>query len=113
MAHVMVQKVSHRMAHIADQFTALADPTRRKLFERLARRAVPVGELARGIEISRPAVSQHLKVLKLAGLLTVRKHGTQRIYAVDPKGVEAMRAYLDKFWDRALQQFKLEAERSE
>src|SRR5688572_13701360 len=87
-------------------FAALADPTRRQIFERLARRALAVGELAEGLPVTRPAVSQHLKVLKDAGLVTDEKDGTRRVYRVDPRGVEAMRNYLDRFWDRALAAFK-------
>jgi DNA-binding transcriptional ArsR family regulator len=85
---------------------ALADPTRRAIFERLAEAAQPVGELAEGLPVSRPAVSQHLKVLKKAGLVTDRKVGNRRIYRVDPAGVGALRAYLDQFWNRSLTAFK-------
>ncbi len=91
-------------------FTALGDPTRQVLFDRLGRRALPVGKLAEGLPISRPAVSQHLKVLLDAGLVSVRQDGTRRLYQVDPKGVEAMRDYLDRFWDRALAAMKKAAE---
>ena len=99
------------MANITTLFVALSDPTRRVLFERLALRSMSVGDLAKGIPVTRPAVSQHLKVLKDAGLVTVHNEGTKRIYGVDPKGVEAMRSYLDKMWDRALIGFKHAAER--
>jgi DNA-binding transcriptional ArsR family regulator len=92
-------------------FAALADPTRRKVFERLARRPQSVGELADGLPVSRPAVSQHLKVLKAAGLVSDQADGTRRVYRVDPKGIDAMRAYLDRFWDRALAAFKAAAEK--
>ena len=71
---------------------------------------MPVGRLAEGLPMSRPAVSQHLKVLLDAGLVSVRQEGTRRLYQVDPKAVEAMRDYLDRFWDRALQALKREAE---
>lgn len=91
-------------------FTALGDPTRQVLFDRLSRRPMPVGKLAEGLAISRPAVSQHLKVLLDAGLVSVRQHGTRRLYQVDPRGVEAMRDYLDRFWDRALHALKRAAE---
>lgn len=91
-------------------FTALGDPTRQVLFHRLGKRALPVGKLADGLPISRPAVSQHLKVLLDAGLVTVSQEGTRRLYQVDPRGVEAMRNYLDQFWDRALHSFKRAAE---
>jgi DNA-binding transcriptional ArsR family regulator len=91
-------------------FAALADPTRRRIFERLARRPMPVGRLAAGLSVTRPAVSQHLKVLSDAGLLTHRRDGARRVYQVDPRGVAAMRAYLDRFWERALDAFKKAAE---
>jgi DNA-binding transcriptional ArsR family regulator len=87
-------------------FAALADPTRRDIFERLARRPLSVGELADALPVSRPAVSQHLKVLLDAGLVDVRHEGTRNVYAVDPRGVETMRAYLDRFWSKALMAFK-------
>ena len=93
-------------AHATEGFAALADPTRRQIFERLARRALAVGELAEGLPVTRPAVSQHLKVLKDAGLVTDEKDGTRRVYRVDPRGVEAMLNYLDRFWDRALAALK-------
>ena len=85
---------------------ALADPTRRAIFERLADGPLPVGELAREFPVTRPAVSQHLKVLKSAGLVIDRPHGTRRVYQVDPDGVAALRAYLDGFWNRSLRAFK-------
>ncbi len=81
------------------------------IFERLARKPLPVGELARGIPVTRPAVSQHLQVLKMAGLVAVQKKGTRHFYSIDPKGIETMREYLDKMWDRALQNFKIAAEK--
>ncbi len=81
---------------------ALADPTRREIFERVAERPRAVGELARELPVSRPAVSQHLRVLKDAHLVTGRTAGSRRIYALDPQGVGALRAYLDQFWQRAL-----------
>src|SRR5690242_3844552 len=93
-----------------DGFAALSDPTRRGIFEQLAQRPRSVGELAEGVPVSRPAVSQHLKVLKAAGLVADRQEGTRRVYSVDPRGVEAMRHYLDRFWDRALAAFKKAAE---
>ena len=85
---------------------ALADPTRRKLFERLAERPLPVGELADQLPVSRPAVSQHLKALKDAGLVADQRAGSRRIYRVEPAGVEALRAYLDRFWASALSAYK-------
>src|SRR3954468_7836961 len=89
---------------------ALADPTRRAIFERLAERPRAVGELAAELPVSRPAVSQHLKVLKGAGLVADRAAGTRRIYQVDPDGIGALRAYLDQFWNRSLAAFKAAAE---
>jgi DNA-binding transcriptional ArsR family regulator len=94
------------MTNGTDGFAALADPTRREIFERLARRPLAVGELANQLPVSRPAVSQHLKVLKEAGLVMDHPEGTRRVYRVDPQGVDAMRRYLDRFWDRALAAFK-------
>lgn len=99
------------MANHARAFTALADPTRRLVFERLARQPMSVGRLARGLTVTRPAVSQHLRVLKDAGLVIDREEGTRRIYRVDARGIEAMRSYLDRFWDRSLAAFKVAAER--
>jgi DNA-binding transcriptional ArsR family regulator len=87
-------------------FSALADPTRRAIFERLARGPRAVGELAGEFPVSRPAVSQHLRVLKDAGLVSDRRDGNRRVYAVDPRGVEAMRAYFDSFWGDALAAFE-------
>jgi len=91
-------------------FAALADPTRRQIFERLAAGAKPVGELAEGLPVSRPAVSQHLKVLKEAGLVVDRRVGNRSIYQVNPDGVAAMRAYLEQFWKQALTAFKAAVE---
>jgi DNA-binding transcriptional ArsR family regulator len=98
------------VAYQAQALTALADPTRRAIFEHLAERPRAVGELARELPVSRPAVSQHLKVLKGAGLVTDRPAGTRRIYAVDPDGLAELRAYLDRFWNQALAAFKTAAE---
>ncbi|MEC4593899.1 MULTISPECIES: ArsR/SmtB family transcription factor [Nitrospirillum] len=92
--------------------TALADPTRRAVFERLRAGPQPVGELARHLPISRPAVSQHLKVLKDAGLVTDRAEGTRRIYHIDPHGLGALRRWLDQFWETALDAFAAEAEKT-
>ena len=89
---------------------ALADPTRRTVFERLGSGPKPVAEIARGLTVSRPAVSQHLKVLKAAGLVSDRTEGTRRIYSIDPKGLGALRAWLDQFWDEALENFRVAAE---
>jgi DNA-binding transcriptional ArsR family regulator len=91
-------------------FNALADPTRRAIFEGLARGPRAVGELARDLPVSRPAVSQHLKVLREAGLVTDERDGARRLYRVDPRGIEAMRAYLNAFWGDALAAFKEVAE---
>jgi DNA-binding transcriptional ArsR family regulator len=90
---------------------ALGDPTRRLVFRRLRRGARSVGDIADGLKVTRSAVSQHLKVLKGAGLVAVRAEGTRRLYAVDSRGVEALRGWLDEFWDQALVAFKDAAER--
>jgi DNA-binding transcriptional ArsR family regulator len=89
-----------------DAWTALGDPTRRAIVERLAERPRAVGELARELPISRPAVSQHLRVLKEARLVTERAEGTRRIYRLDPIGVGVLRADLERFWNRALAAYK-------
>jgi DNA-binding transcriptional ArsR family regulator len=91
---------------------ALGDGTRRAIFARLVEHPRAVGELARDLPVSRPAVSQHLRVLKDAGLVSDRAHGTRRVYAVNPAGLEALRADLDRFWSHALGAFKAAAERS-
>ena len=91
--------------------TALADPTRRDVLERLRSGPRAVGDIARGMSVSRPAVSQHLKVLKEAGLVTDRAEGTRRVYYLDPKGLAALRAWLDQFWDKALAAFQEEVEK--
>ena len=87
-------------------FAALGDPTRREIFERIAVQPAAVGELARGLPVSRPAVSQHLRVLKEAGLVTETAIGTRRIYRLDPRGIAAMRDWLDAHWASALDAFK-------
>jgi DNA-binding transcriptional ArsR family regulator len=89
---------------------ALADPTRRAVFERLREGPRPVGEIAEGLPVSRPAVSQHLRVLKEAGLVSERRDGTRRLYRIDPAGVAAIRDYFDAFWTDALAAFKAAAE---
>ena len=99
------------MANPSRAFAALADPTRREIFERIADAPSAVGELANELPVSRPAVSQHLKVLKDAGLVVDRAIGTRRVYEIDPNGLGELRAWLDKFWGEALQAFKAEAER--
>jgi DNA-binding transcriptional ArsR family regulator len=86
--------------------TALGDPSRRAIFEGLVDAPRPVGELARGLPISRPAVSQHLKVLKDAGLINDRKVGTRRLYQADPQALADLRAYFDAFWDQSLAAFR-------
>src|SRR3954451_16839620 len=89
---------------------ALGDGTRRDIFERLALRPMTVGQLAEQLPVSRPAVSQHLKVLLDAGIVLVNPMGTRRIYNVDPEGVASMRAYFDRFWTQALAAFMAAAE---
>jgi DNA-binding transcriptional ArsR family regulator len=101
------------MANTSLALAALADPTRRRIFERLRTGPRPVGELARGLPISRPAVSQHLRVLKDAGLVLDRAEGTRRIYYIDPAGLGAVRAWLDEFWTDALAAFKAQLEKEE
>ena len=91
---------------------ALADPTRRAVFERLRRGPQPVGRVAEGLHVTRPAVSQHLKVLERAGLVRARREGTRRIYQVEVRGLDELRRYLEGFWDDALAAFKREAERA-
>ena len=89
---------------------ALADPTRRRVFERLLPGPLAVHEIAEGMPVTRPAVSQHLRVLRDAGLVTARSAGTRRLYAVSPEGVGALRAWMDEFWGRALEDFRVAAE---
>ncbi len=91
---------------------ALGDPTRRAIFEHLADHPSAVGDLARLVPVSRPAVSQHLKVLKEAGLVTDQRDGNRRIYRLDPGGIAEVRDYLDRFWNFALSAFKARAEQS-
>lgn len=95
----------------APMLDALGDPSRRLIFERLDRGPLPVAAIANGLPISRPAVSQHLRVLKDAGLVIDRADGTRRYYEPNPAALQALRAYLDRFWDRALQRFQEVAER--
>jgi DNA-binding transcriptional ArsR family regulator len=92
-------------------FRAFGDPTRRQVFERLRRRTRSVREIAQGMGVSRPAVSQHLKVLQDAGLVRVQTQGTRRLYSVETGGIEAIRDWLDGFWDETLSAFKIAAER--
>ena len=93
---------TYRVRRDGDAWLALADGTRRAIVERLAHGPTAVGELARDLPVSRPAVSQHLKVLKAAGLVRDRPVGTRRVYQLDPTGLEALRADLDRFWAHAL-----------
>jgi DNA-binding transcriptional ArsR family regulator len=86
--------------------TALADPTRQAILEQLVGGPLPVGEIARRLPVTRPAVSQHLKVLREAGLVAERAVGTRRLYRLDPRGLAEVRAWLDQFWDHALAAFK-------
>lgn len=99
------------MAYADRVLDALGDPTRRTVLKRLRGGARSVGEIADGMDVSRPAVSQHLRVLKAAHLVTGRAEGTRRLYAVDTRGIEAARIWLDGFWDKALLAFKEAAER--
>ena len=97
------------MANAADMMTALGDPTRQAIFDRLSDGPRPVGELAADLPVSRPAVSQHLKVLKDVGLVIDRQAGTRRLYQVDPAGLAILRSYLDGFWERSLAAFQAAA----
>lgn len=98
-------------AYAEQVLDALGDPTRRTVFKRLRAGARSVGEIAEGMDVSRPAVSQHLKILKAARLVADRAEGTRRLYAVDARGVEALRSWLEGFWNEALAVFKEAAER--
>jgi DNA-binding transcriptional ArsR family regulator len=89
---------------------ALGDPTRRRVFAKLRNRVCTAGELAQGMEVSRPAVSQHLQVLRAAGLVVVRADGTRRLYQVDSRGIDAVRRWFDGFWDETLESFRQAAE---
>jgi DNA-binding transcriptional ArsR family regulator len=93
-----------------DPMDALGDRTRRAIFEQLRKGPRAVGEIAGELPVSRPAVSQHLRVLKEAGLVTERRNGTRRIYRVDPDGLAGLRTYFDEFWNEALAAFKAAAE---
>jgi DNA-binding transcriptional ArsR family regulator len=94
-------------------FQALADPTRHAIFARLKQGPLAVGELAEGLPVSRPAVSQHLKVLKDAGLVSERRSGTRRVYRIEPQGVLALRKSIDRMWEDALEAFRIAVEREE
>jgi len=97
----------------ADVFRALADPTRRTVFELLRGGPLSVGELADELPVSRPAVSQHLKALKTAGLVRERPHGRKHYYEIDPKGLDPVRRYLEEFWEEVLTAFSLRAGRDD
>ena len=97
----------------AEALGALGDPTRRAVFERLGERPSAVGDLAAHLPVSRPAVSQHLKVLKEAGLVRDVQVGTRRVYSLDPAGIDGLRDYLDRFWNTALHKFKTRVEQQE
>jgi DNA-binding transcriptional ArsR family regulator len=101
------------MANANTAFAALSDPTRRQVFQRLQAGGLSVGEIARDLPVSRPAVSQHLKVLKDAGLVADRADGTRRIYHIDPHGLAAIRTWLDQFWAVALDAYAEEVERAQ
>jgi DNA-binding transcriptional ArsR family regulator len=101
------------MANAQHVLSALADPTRRRVLERLSSGPAAVSEIAAGMPVSRPAVSQHLKALKEAGLVVDRAEGTRRVYQIDPAGLGAIRAWLDQFWTTAFDAFKDEAERGD
>ncbi|WP_170603783.1 ArsR/SmtB family transcription factor [Ruegeria arenilitoris] len=98
------------MANI-DPFVALADPTRRRVFEAIAKHPYAVGELSNFLPVSRPAISQHLKVLSDAGLVICRPEGTRRIYSARPEGLAEIRAWLDKYWSELLESFSSEVDR--
>lgn len=91
---------------------ALGDPTRMAIFERLARGPLPVGEIARGLPVTRSAVSQHLKILKTVGLVTSERAANRQIYRIDAEGVAGLRDYFDRFWQESLQAFKQAAEKT-
>ena len=115
-AHLTKTVVSGNLRFVATYqaavlLEALGDPTRRAIFERLAAGPRAVGELARDLPVSRPAVSQHLRVLKEVGLVADQPAGTRRLYSVNPDGVSALRAYFDGFWNQALASYKRAAER--
>lgn len=106
MAYGSAARESRNAAAARRALACLADPTRRRVFERLRTGPLAVGVLARGLPVSRPAVSQHLKALKAAGLVHERPDGTQRIYAIRPDGLVALKRYLDRLWDDVLAAYK-------
>jgi DNA-binding transcriptional ArsR family regulator len=101
------------MTYALGSLAALSDPTRRHIFETLAAGPRAVGDIAKGLPVSRPAVSQHLKVLKSAGLVTDHAEGNRRVYRIDPAGLGAIRRWLDQLWDQSLDAFRAEVERQE
>ena len=101
------------MAYAVDGWAALGDPTRRTIFERIVAGPRSVGELAEGLPVSRPAVSQHLKVLKNAGLVLVQRVGNRRVYEVDRAGLARLRAELDQYWSSTLASYQVAAEHSQ
>jgi DNA-binding transcriptional ArsR family regulator len=101
------------MTYRGRALSALSDPTRRAVFERLVDGPRSVAEVAVGLPVSRPAVSQHLKVLKAAGLVVDRASGNRRIYQVDPRGLAELRGYLEQFWTKALRGFKAAVEQTD
>jgi DNA-binding transcriptional ArsR family regulator len=107
---IQTEQTEQALAGAAAVFVALGDPTRRAIFERVATRPQSVGELAEDLPVSRPAVSQHLRVLKEAGLVSDGAAGARRIYRMNPQGLGHLRAYLDHFWNQALAAFKAAAE---
>lgn len=101
------------MTNSGAAFAALAEPMRQQIVEHLATRPMSVGDLAEHLPITRPAVSQHLKVLKAAALVRDRAEGTRRVYSIDPAGLGRIRQWLDRHWEKALAAFAAEAEREE
>jgi DNA-binding transcriptional ArsR family regulator len=101
------------MANAKKIFEALGDSTRQAIFEKLKDGPLAVVDIAKKLPVTRPAVSQHLKVLREAGLISSRSEGTRNVYQIDPEGVLAMRRYLDTLWDAALSSFKAVAEAEE
>ena len=101
------------MTNASKVFAALSDPTRRQVFQQLRSGGRSVGEITRELPVTRPAVSQHLKVLKQAGLVSDRAEGTRRVYQIDPNGLGAIRAWLDQFWETALQAYAAEVKKSQ
>ena len=99
------------MAYLEKSFEALGDPTRLAIFQRIASRPHSVGEIAEHLPVSRPAVSQHLRVLKDAGLVADVKEGTRRVYQVKPEGIEALRKYFEQLWNRNLKAFEAAADK--